>query len=306
MAAAHASAAGSGDGELPSVEEMVKGLEQRLAQNPEDPNGWYLLGRTYMSLSRYRDAITAYEHVQELAGEHPRVLVSLADAVAMAAGGNMAGRPTELVTRVLEIAPNDTTALWLAGLAAEERGDLEQAVTYWTRLYPLLSDKPGSQQQVRALIARAGGEAPEPAAALPSIMPAGSPAPAAPATADKGASDAGGRSLTVKVSLAEPVRASAEPDDTVFVFARAAEGPPMPLAVARRKVRDLPMTVVLDDSMAMMPAMSLSKFDRVQVAARVSKSGSAQASSGDLQSESVLVAERDPGTIELVIAQPVP
>jgi cytochrome c-type biogenesis protein CcmH len=304
--AAHGS--GGQAGELPPVEEMVEGLQQRLAEDPDDPNGWYLLGRTYMSMARYQDAAQAFDRVLELAGDHPRVLVSLADALAMASDGDMSGRPTELVDRALELAPEDTTALWMAALAAEERGELEQSLTYLRRLEPLLVDQPEARSQVRGLIVRVQGGLGEPAEALPPIMPAATPEPAAPPaarTAGDGG-DAAGRSLTVRVSLAEPVREQAAADDTVFVFAQAAEGPPMPLAVARKKVRDLPVTVVLDDSMAMMPAMSLSKFDRVRVAARISKSGSAQARSGDLQSDSVLVADADPGTVELVIAQPVP
>lgn len=107
------------------------------------------------------------------------------------------------------------------------------------------------------------------------------------------------------VSLAPQLIAKASPDDTVFVFARAAEGPPLPLAVARTRVRDLPFSFRLDDTMAMTPTMKLSAFSRVVVGARVSKSGSATPQPGDLQGASTPVAN-DAGEVSVVIDRVVP
>jgi cytochrome c-type biogenesis protein CcmH len=106
------------------------------------------------------------------------------------------------------------------------------------------------------------------------------------------------------VSLSPQLKDKVSPEDTVFVFARAAEGPPMPLAVARVRVRDLPYRFALDDSMAMSPALKLSAFPKVVVTARVSKSGGASAQPGDLQGASGPVAN-DAAAVSVVIDAPV-
>jgi cytochrome c-type biogenesis protein CcmH len=133
-----------------------------------------------------------------------------------------------------------------------------------------------------------------------------SPTPAASSPAASTGAAETGRSVTVSVALSDTLAAKASPTDTVFVFARAAEGPPMPLAVARKRVADLPLTVTLDDSMAMMPQMRLSSFPQVRLAARISKSGGPSASSGDLQSDAVVIGPEEAGPVELVISQVVP
>jgi len=99
------------------------------------------------------------------------------------------------------------------------------------------------------------------------------------------------------VRLAPALAAQARPDDTVFVFARAAEGSRMPLAIVRKQVRDLPFAFTLDDAMAMAPAARLSRFPKVVVDARVSKSGQAQPSAGDLAGRSAVVANNASGVV---------
>jgi cytochrome c-type biogenesis protein CcmH len=108
-----------------------------------------------------------------------------------------------------------------------------------------------------------------------------------------------------EIRLAPALKEKAAPDDTVFIFARAAQGPRMPLAVLRKQVRDLPATFQLDDSMAMNPALKLSSVAQVVVTARVSRSGGAMPQSGDLQGESPPVA---PGAkaVSITIDQVVP
>jgi cytochrome c-type biogenesis protein CcmH len=291
----------SGEG-LPPIEELVGKLEDKLKSNPNDPGGWYLLGRTYSTMHRYADAVKAYEKVLSLVGDNPKVMVALADSLAMSQNGDMAGRPAELVAKVLKQTPSDTTALWLAGMAAEQSGNLDQALDYWKKLYPLLASDAESQKEVRTMMEAVQTKLGRPvsdlklAEAAPAAM---SPGPGTPASA-------GGRSITVKVSLDQSLSGSVSPSETLFVFARAVSGPPMPLAVARKKVSDLPLTVTLDDSMAMMPAMRLSNFDQVSVTARISKSGQPMASSGDLQSDPVTVGRDQSGPLALVISQAVP
>lgn len=151
-----ASPATGGHDNMPqTVEEMVSRLEERLAQNPEEPDGWYLLGRSYMATSRYPEAVTAFEKLQQLVGDEPEVLLALADAVAMSQGGGLKGRPAELVRKAIELDPNNPTGLWLAGMVAETEGDLDGALRHWRKLEPMLRDEPETQQQLRSMILRA-------------------------------------------------------------------------------------------------------------------------------------------------------
>jgi cytochrome c-type biogenesis protein CcmH len=288
----HAAAAG----QTASMDEMVQALADRLEREPNNPDGWYMLGRSYMSMGRYADAVKALERLREQIGDHPTALVMLADAVAMTQGGRVAGRPAELIQAALQQEPDNTTALWLAGNAAEEEGDYAQAVAYWRRAEGGLADQPELLAELRSMIAAAqtaGGLAPEPMAA---------------ATPEPTASDAAGAgpSLNVSVTLAPELAAKAQPDDVLYVFARAVEGPPMPLAAARAKVGDLPVRITLDDSMAMLPQMKLSNFEQVQVSARISKAGQPTAQSGDLTSAPQVVAVAAGVAVELVIDQQVP
>lgn len=274
-------------GETPSVEELVARLEQRLREEPNNPDGWFMLGRTKMSLGRYEEAATAFEKTLELVGEHPSILVALADSIAMTQSGRISGRPAELVQRALAVSPDDVTALWLAGQAAQEQGDAARALEYWRRAEAGLQDQPQLLTELRGMIAEV-----ERASGIESQ------AVAAPAAA--------GPSLELDVSLDPELADRVEADDTVFIFARAEQGPPMPLAAAKLRARDLPARVTLDDSMAMMPQMKLSMFDRVKVGARVSRSGQPVAQSGDLESETRVVEVADGAQLELRIDRQVP
>jgi cytochrome c-type biogenesis protein CcmH len=157
------------NGEAPSIEEMVATLRQRLEENPEDAEGWYMLGRSYMVLQRYAQAAEAYEQVHKRVGDHPNVMLALADALTMANGGVLAGRPAELIQKSVELDPDNNTALWLAGMVEEEAGNFEQALRYWRKLEPRLQGDAESQAQLRRLISRA--EEKKDASAAPSAPP---------------------------------------------------------------------------------------------------------------------------------------
>ena len=258
------------------VEQMVNRLAARLRENPDDTDGWKLLGRSYSVLGRYREAVDAYAKAAVRAPRDASLLADFADALAMARGGagagNLQGEPEKLVLRALELEPSNLKALALAGSAAFERKDYAGAAAYWERMLPHVA--PGSED------ARAIQQNVNEAKSL--------------------SGEKSGTSLRGMVSLSPKLKEKAAPDDTVFVFARAVDGPPMPLAVARTRVRDLPYRFQLDDSMAMTPAMKLSAFPKVVVAARVSKSGTATAQPGDLQGTSAAVAN-DASAVNVVI-----
>ncbi len=300
---------GEGEMQQHSMEEALQSLVQRLQREPNDAEGWYMLGRSYMSLGRYRDAMGALEQLRTLTDGHPTALVLLADAVAMDQGGRMSGRPTELVLEALQKDPVNVTGLWLAGKAAEERGDFAAAVDFWEQALPGLAEQPQMQVELRALIASAQSRAglPAPTAAVAVAAPVVADAASAqPAPAAAPADAAAAASLQVSVTLAPELAAKAQPGDVLYVFARAVSGPPMPLAAARLTAADLPAKVTLDDSMAMMPQMKLSSFPQVKVNARISRSGQPAAQSGDLESAAQVVEVGAGVSVALVIDRTVP
>jgi cytochrome c-type biogenesis protein CcmH len=254
------------------IEGMVERLAAKLKENPEDVEGWKLLGRSYGAIGRFPEAAEAYARAAARAPRDAQVLADLADVLAMANGQRLAGDPEKLVERALQIDPNNLKALALAGTAAFDRGAFAVAAERWGRMLPLVPADSEDARVIRENVAQAKERA------------------GATATAK----------LAGTVSLSPKLKGKAAPDDAVFIFARAAEGPRVPLAVLRKKVRDLPLSFSLDDSMAMAPGMNLSAFARVVVGARVSKSGSATPQPGDLQGASAVVAN-DAAGVKLVI-----
>ena len=301
---------GAGMDEMPPVEELVAKLAAQLEENPNNPDGWYLLGRTYMSLQQYSEAAKSFERLLGLVGDEPTVLLSLADSLAMSQGARISGRPAELARRALELEPGNATALWLSGQAEQEAGNYLAAIGYWRKVEAQAQDDPQMLAEIRGLIAEAqrSGNIPDDQMPLPV---AGESPPAvmasettqAPAAA---ADQTAVAAITVDVALDPALADQVAPDDTVFVFARAVEGPPMPLAVSRHQVRDLPIRIALTDDMAMMPQAKLSNFPRVKVSARVSKSGNAAQQSGDLVSQAAEVEVANSGVISRVINALVP
>lgn len=293
-----------GSGETPPIDELVEQLRARLEAKPSDVEDWYLLGRTYMSLRQYVDAVYAFEHAVELAPNELSALLPLVDALVRRDNGQLSARTVELLERVRSINPDSITALWLLGKAAADNGDLSQALAHWQRAFPLLGEQPEMQQELAGLIRRAGGEPPETVGDLPSIMAtAPGAARSKPPTTDAApAAAAEDAAIVVEVALTPALMEQVTETDTVFVLARAESGPSMPLAVARHQAGELPLRVTLTDAMAMMPALKLSAFDRVTVSAKVSKSGQPRTQPGDMLAGDRLVETGNPpGSVQLVI-----
>ncbi len=266
-----------------SLEEMTLAIKQRLEDNPEDAEGWFMLGRTMMARQQYDQAVTAFQRSNDLLAEEPGIMFALADALAMQNNGNLLGEPEELVQRGLKLAPRFPNGLWLAGMAAEQRQDYQSAHRYWSLLLPLIADNPASSREVQGLLATLEERD--------------------PALAKTVASDgAGGIKLVVDISA--ELKAKASPDTAVFIYAKAMQGPPMPLAVRKMQLSDLPVSLTLSDDDAMMPTMKLSSFDQVIVGARVSSSGNPVAQSGDFYTEREAVdSSNPPAQINLTIDQ---
>lgn len=300
---------GAAKGEVPPVGELVEKLRAKMEADPDNAEGWFLLGRTYMRLQNYPQAVHAFENVVRLLPDETAGLLSLADALTMVNNRRVGPRAIELLEKALSLEPDSVTALWLLGNAASDEGDTAAALGYWQRAYPLLDGEPGMQNELGRMISQAGGKVPAPAAALPPIMAAvpqataATPAPtAAPAAASVEPAATAGAAISVEVALAPSLMEKTSPTDTLFILARAETGPPMPLAVSRQRVSDLPLKVTLTDAMAMMPAMKLSSFPRVKISARISKSGQAGTQAGDLAASDVVVdSGHPPESVQLLI-----
>jgi cytochrome c-type biogenesis protein CcmH len=251
------------------IEAMVGKLEDRLKSQPDDAEGWSMLGRSYSALGRYPDSVKAFQRVVDMRPKDAQGYADLADAKAMAAGRKLAGEPAALIAKALELDPKNLKALALAGTIAFDGNDFAKAARLWEAA--IAAAEPGSElaRNLEGGVAEARSRAGLPAASAPA-------APAAVAAA-------AGTTVTGKVQLAATLKGRASPEDTVFVFARATEGPKMPLAIVRKQVKDLPFDFTLDDSTSMGPQFRLSSAKQVVVGARVSKSGNATAQPGDLQ-----------------------
>jgi cytochrome c-type biogenesis protein CcmH len=254
-----------------SLEDMVAAIEKRLQENPEDAEAWFMLGRTHTSRQQFEQAINAFRRSDQLMPNEPGILFALADALAMQNNGSLIGEPEELIQRGLKRAPRFPNGLWLAGMAAEQREDFKSAHQYWSLSLPMINDNPESANEVRELLAMLEQRD-------PSLV--------------KGV--AVDRQLTVLVDISAELRAQADPATAVFIYAKAMQGPPMPLAVKRLQLQDLPISVSLSDADAMMPAMTLSSFDQVIVGARVSVSGNPVAQPGDFYIEQDSVDSANP------------
>jgi cytochrome c-type biogenesis protein CcmH len=269
----------------PDVDAMVTGLRNKLDANPDNAEGWYMLGRSYMALNRFKDATYSYEQLYKLEPNDAKVMLFLADAEAMAKNGNVLGRPAELIEKSLKLIPNSVTGLWLGGMASSQQGDHAKAIERWTALIPLLAKQPDQASEIRKLIAESKKKlSPETVASLP-VTANATVSTAKKETAIQSQNADTSKSIVVTVTLSDSLKDQAQANQTVFIYAKAMSGPAMPLAAKRIQVKDLPVTITLDDSTAMMPAMKLSGFPKVTIGARISKSGNAIGANGDLYSE---------------------
>jgi len=255
-------------------EALVSRLAARLKDNPEDAEGWMMLGRSYAVLGRFGEASEAYAKAAARMPRDAQLLADYADALAMAQGRTLQGEPEKIILRALAIDPGNLKALLLAGTAAFNRNDHRAAIRHWERALKVLPGESDMVQRVQASIAEARSLA---------GSPGGRTQVAKPAQAR------GGGRVSGVVRLAPELAGKVSPGDTVFIFARAAEGPRMPLAILRKRASDLPAEFTLDDSMAMAPQMKLSAFPDVVIGARVSKSANASPQPGDLQGSSAPV-----------------
>ena len=262
----------------PDVDALIAQLVEHLAEQPNNPQGWFLLGRTYLKMGRYDQAVAALTTLHEQAPE-ANAKVALADALTLQQQGQVPPQAVVLLQQALQQRPQSVTTLWLLGQAAKQQNQVEQAIDYWQRALPLLGAQPEAQQALRDQLAMMQPDT----AQQESLVP-----------------------LTVSVTLGPAWLDKLSLDAVVFVYAKAEQGPPMPLAVSRHTVADLPVTIALTDAMAMIPQHSLSQHPHVLVGARISQTGQAIAQSGDLQSVEVRVDRTMTDSASVLINQLIP
>lgn len=279
---AQMAAEGEGAGQPNSAQiiAMVDKLAERLKKDPSDGDGWAMLARSYSVMERNDEALDAYAHALALRKDDPAVLVDYADALGVKNKHSLAGEPMKLIKQALAIDPTNIKGLALAGTDAFVRQDFAQAVKYWSEVERVGPADNALVQRVTASLQEARSRAGLPA---PASAPQATTAPVAPqetaAPVTKGGAQA---SVGGTVSVSSALLSRTSPQDTVFIFARPANGGRMPLAAMRIQVKDLPYRFTLDDSKSMSPSMPLSSSAQVIVAARISKSGDAIAQPGDL------------------------
>jgi len=286
---------------MPSIDAMVEKLKDKLQKEPNNPEGWMMLGRSYMVLKHYDLAVDALSKAYALKSDDPGVLLFYADALTMQNGGNINEKSFKLIKRALTKKPDDPTAMWMAAMAYETQGDYKMAVGYWQKLLPKVQGNASDYQEVQMRLAHAEARL----TGKPMVIPSPMSLPAQ-TSANSNANTIANASVTAVIKLDAKYKQQVKPTETVFVFARAVNGPRQPLAAKRLQVKDLPATITLDDSMAMSPMNKLSDYAQVYIGARISRSGNVMPSSGDLQGRSGVVETKKPGqAIEIVIDQEV-
>lgn len=267
-----------------SIEEMTARLEKAVQAQPDSAEAWYFLGRTYMNQERPADAAKAFERAIALVGRQPDLLGQRAQALYFARDRQWSAELQALTDEALAGDPQEVTSLGLLGIAAFEEARYQDAVRFWERLVAALPEGDPSREAIRGGIARAREQAGEPA----------------DAAQEQPAAEAAAVTLQVDVALAPEVAEKVAPEDSVFVFARAVSGPPIPLAAKRLTVADLPASISLGDADAMMPSLKLSSFGQVTLVARVSREGNATKGEWMGQSQA-LETSGDQGDVRLII-----
>jgi cytochrome c-type biogenesis protein CcmH len=267
------------------IQAMAAKLAERLQNNPDDGEGWMMLGRSYSVLGRYAESAAAFGRAMALLPPNANHLADYADVVAMAQGRRLAGEPEKIIARALSIDPRHIKSLALAGSAAFERGDYSGALKEWRSIQSLVPPDSQVAQSIGKSIADAErrlGVSPSQAVAPTGMAP----------TAAAGPASVSG-SVVIAADLAGKMPAGA----SLFIFARAVDGSRIPLAMAKVNSAQLPHAFKLDDSMSMAPNVRLSSAKSVVIGARVSKSGDALAKPGDLEGFSAPVAVGASGVV---------
>ena len=283
------------------IAQLLALLEEKLAQNPENASGWELAATTYMKLGDYKKATVAYAELNKRVVGNADFLVAWADAEILTNGNIYIPAIKDRIERALAINPQHINGLWIAGIGANSLGEYDAALIHLNTLLSLVTNEPQSTDKIKQLIERIDAKK---NINLEVGKHADNTQQQTPNT-----STANGKTIHVEVMLADDladkilVQALVQADDVVFIIAKS-EGTPVPLAVSKHRVKDLPIKITLTENMAMLPNITIASFDTITVTARVSKTGQPAQQAGDLVSGTVLTTDKNRhGTIKLIINQ---
>jgi cytochrome c-type biogenesis protein CcmH len=241
---------------------LAQTLADRLQSQPDNLQGWVMLGRTYRTLENFDASLKAYDTALKLSADDDLQLERI-EVMAMQRQGLFEGEPWRVIREILQKDPQHFGALLTAGSASYAEGKYADALKYWEQARKPLDannpDLPGLENAIATVRDKLG-----------------MPTKAAPAAA------ASALNVSGQISLSAALKAKVSPNDAVFVYATPANGDRMPLAIMKTTVSQLPLNFMLDDSTAMTPERKLSMAGEVLVKVRVSKSGNAMPQSGDL------------------------
>ncbi|MGB4812511.1 MAG: c-type cytochrome biogenesis protein CcmI [Methylophilaceae bacterium] len=259
------------------VEPLLNALKTKLDEHPENGEGWALLARTYAKLNRHAEAVDAFEKATQAIKDNSQLYADYADALGMANGRSLDGKPKDLINKALALDPNNTKALMLAGSAAYDDKNFKQAIQHWEHLQKVLPADSDLLPDIKAALS----ETYQLVGESPLVAPAQTLKESLPITATG--------SIMGTVSISQALASQVSPNDTLFILARPTHRQAMPYAVIKVLAKDLPYQFKLDDSLAIMPNHKLSQADEVVLVARVSKHGGAESQSGDLQGVSATI-----------------
>ena len=282
--------------QMPDIDRAIAELEGKLKKDPNNIEGWQMLGRSYVVSKRFEDAADAYNKANELSdGANPDILISYGEAKGLAAGNQFDQSAMTLFTKALKISPNNERGLWYAGLASYQLQNYKESVEY---LEKLLQQVPNDQADVRSALVKYLNDAKQ---------KAGLEVVELDQQKDGTEKDSDSNSnIIVNVTLSDELHNKFVTSDTLFIYARSMNGPKMPLALVKLTAGDLPATVTLDDSVSMMPSMTLSSMEQVEVIARISKTGQAIMQSGDIFGSVESVKTDQSEIVDVVISELVP
>jgi cytochrome c-type biogenesis protein CcmH len=295
------------------MDELIASLQQRMNENPDDPEGWLILGRSLKTMQRYAEAEDALSNANRLVPDNPSIMVELAETMLFNSGEpEVSPEARQLIESALAIDPNQQKGLWIMGMASAQAGDDTQAISYWTRLQEQLDPASGPFQAVTQQIEAAQTKMGIPVSASTGTAvaessiesPSAEMPPMAKPVAGEAADGVFGipATLTIGDGLEGPYPASA----TLFIFIHPAGAAGMPLAVKRLAPQGFPMSLTFTDADLLQPGGSLQAFELLDISARISMTGVANIASGDIQANRVTVNTKNVSAIDLHLDQRVP
>ncbi len=283
------------------AERYTEQLAQRLEQSPDDPQGWLLLATSYTALEEHDKAVTAYQQAERYAELEAWAQIAYAQAL-LVADGSLNAKAKDLLEVAVASSPDNTRGLFLIGLAYLERANYLQTISYWEHLLTLLEagDPLANAVEEKLIEVRT----------LATEMPDTSQDEPRQDTSDKQAEDSEATQTTseeaacfirVNVTMDAELPSQISPQDTLFVYAKATTGPPMPLAIKQFTADVLPLETCLGPEDAMIEGMTINSFDSIQIIARISKSGLAAPQPGDIQALSEPLSTKNGSVVSLSI-----